>query len=263
MKRCDICITEDCGGTKSCHCDTCTNLQKCNKVLRPVIRITSKCTQQCRHCCFDCSPIRTEQMTLDTAKLINQFLTMYEIKAVSIMGGEFFCNPNWLPIFDTLLPSLEYCRLVTNGDWAEDPEFLKQLLPYKDRLSIAISEDPWHTNKFTRRAVEQCEDLDFYWVLPSDSMKSNNVIVPVGRSEGSMDSVFGFFSTYCSNPQHQYSFLIDEIGGIFKCSFGRIKYANIVQHLDGSFPSRFKEVNQKFYNSSPMSCFRCASVYLR
>jgi len=48
MTRCDICITEDCDGNKKCHCDTCKNIKKCNKVLRPVIRITRKCTQQCR-----------------------------------------------------------------------------------------------------------------------------------------------------------------------------------------------------------------------
>lgn len=200
-------------------------------------------------------------MSIETAESISQFLKLYEIKSASLMGGEFFCNPDWLKILNIILPNLEYCRLVTNGDWAEDKDFLKQLLPYNDRLSIAISEDHWHTNKFTRRAVEQCEELDFYWALPSDAMKKNNVLVPVGRSEGNMDGVFGFFSTYCSNPQHQYSFLIDEIGDIFKCPFGQRKYTSIKESLDGSFLQAFKEYNMKFYKRSPMSCFRCVSAF--
>ena len=257
MERCDICITEDCGGKKKCHCDTCAQIQKCNKVLRPVIRITNKCTQSCRHCCFSCSPKLNDHMSIDTALSLSSFLQMYGIKKVSIMGGEFFCNPNWLEIFKILLPHLDYCRLVTNGDWAEDEDFLRQLSPYNRQIALAISEDRWHSNRYTRQAVEQCEKFNMYWTLPTRDMQQDTALVPVGRLEGDPSGFFGFFSTYCSNPEHHYSFLIDEVGDIFKCSFGVSKYTNINKHFDGSFPETFKKYNQSFYGNAPMNCYQC------
>jgi MoaA/NifB/PqqE/SkfB family radical SAM enzyme len=200
-------------------------------------------------------------MSVDTAESISQFLKLYEIKRTSIMGGEFFCNPDWLHIFKILLPNLDYCRLVTNGDWAKDKDFLKQLLPYNDRMSIAISEDRWHSNKFTKQAVEQCEELNFHWALPSEEMQRDTALVPVGRLEYNPSGFYGMFSAYCSNPAQHYSFLIDEIGDIFKCSFGKKKYTNIKKHLDGSFLVKFKEFNKKFYQRSPMNCYRCTSMF--
>lgn len=257
MTRCDICITEDCGGKKKCRCDTCKHINKCNKILRPVVRITTKCTQRCRHCCFSCSSEREEHMSIDTASSLSCFLQVHEIKKVSIMGGEFFCNPDWLEIFKILLPHLEYCRLVTNGDWAKDKDFLKQLSPYNHQIAIAISEDQWHSNKYTRQAVEQCEEHNFFWSKPSDEMNNDTALVPVGRLGGDPSGFYGMFSSYCSNPEHQYSFLIDEIGDIFKCSFGKRRYTNINNHFDGSFPAIFKEYNRKFYKKPPMNCYRC------
>jgi hypothetical protein len=200
-------------------------------------------------------------MSVNTAESISRFLKLYDIKKVSIMGGEFFCNPNWLQILNILLPNLEICRLVTNGDWAEEDIFLNQLLPYNDRIILAISEDKWHTNKFTRRAVEQCEEYGFAWVLPSIKMQEDTALVPMGRLEGNPSGFYGMFSTYCSNPENQYSFLIDEIGDVFKCSFGVKRYTNINDHLDGSFPAMFREFNRKFYERAPMNCYRCSMPF--
>jgi len=200
-------------------------------------------------------------MSVDMAISISEFFKLYDIKVASIMGGEFFCNPDWLKIFEILLPNLNYCRLVTNGDWAKDDTFLKQLSPYKDKLSIAISEDKWHSNLYTQNAIEQCEEQDFVYTVPSVEMQHDTILVPVGRLEGDPSGIYGMFSTYCSNPIHHYSFLIDEIGDIFKCSFGKLKYTNIMNHLDGTFPEKFKKFNQNFYNKSPMNCYQCNYMF--
>ena len=94
MNRCDICLEPDCT-KKTCHCDTCRNFEQCPKFLHPTIRITTKCTQQCTHCCFSCSPSSEKMMTVETAEVIAKFLNANGILSLNVMGGEFFCNPDW------------------------------------------------------------------------------------------------------------------------------------------------------------------------
>lgn len=94
MNRCDICVDPRCN-KKHCNCDTCKNITKCNKFLNPTIRITDKCTQSCKHCCYSCSPDNNTMMSIDMAKQIKQFLTNNNIKACTLMGGEFFMHPQW------------------------------------------------------------------------------------------------------------------------------------------------------------------------
>ena len=55
MNRCDICLDEKCGKTeenRTCNCKNCSNINECYKFLHATIRITTKCTQECSHCCF-------------------------------------------------------------------------------------------------------------------------------------------------------------------------------------------------------------------
>jgi hypothetical protein len=51
-ERCDICIEEQCGGKKDlhkCSCSDCVNINECNKLLSPTVRITTLCTQFVNH----------------------------------------------------------------------------------------------------------------------------------------------------------------------------------------------------------------------
>ena len=66
-----------------------------NKVLYPTIRITTKCTQKCRHCAFECSPERSDFMEIEEAKEISKFLRNNGITQINLMGGEFVQHPNW------------------------------------------------------------------------------------------------------------------------------------------------------------------------
>lgn len=263
MKPCDICLTEECGGKKSCNCETCKHSKDCYKSLSPTIRITTKCTQKCSHCCFECSPDKNDFMSLETAKQISDFLYNNEIKQCSIMGGEFFCHPNWKEIFDLILPKVNYCRIVTNGDWASNTDTVEFLTKYKNKINVSISEDKWHQNNFTKEAKEQCEKYEINWNIPTAEMGSDEVIVPVGNSKWESATLYGMFATYCSNPKRQYSFLIDENGVIYKCGFGVWDYADVKDYIDGGFAERFKEFNKVFYNTFIPNCLRCSRVYLR
>lgn len=122
MKRCDICIEEKCDGKKNCNCSECAHLKECPKKLHPTIRITNRCTQKCEHCGFSSSPTSSRMMTKEQSLLVSQFLKTNEIDYINVMGGEFFCNPEWEEVLENLISPVNIMRLVTNGDWATSPE---------------------------------------------------------------------------------------------------------------------------------------------
>lgn len=261
MQRCNICIEEGCLGKRNCHCEKCARIMECNKILRPTIRITTKCTQSCSHCCFSCSPKKSEMMSVETARDVKGFLNSNEVEIVTLMGGEFFCNPAWKEIFEIIIPGTIRTRLVTNGDWADDPEVPKFLKKFPT-LKVSISKDRWHTNKNVDKAVAACVEQGLNHNIASKEETSEDSIVPIGNS--SFDS-FGFYSMFgcwCHNPVHMYSFLIDEEGGIYKCGFGMWRYANIKDHLKGGFDKVFKEFNQKFHSEFISNCRSCSRAYL-
>lgn len=267
MNRCNICLEESCKGKYDCHCDSCDKITKCYRILRPTIRITNKCTQECSHCCFSSSPKSDLMMTVESAKNIAAFLENNNIQILNIMGGEFFCNPNWLEILDILIKSSSHSRLVTNGDWSVNESIkndLRSLVErYKDKVFISVSKDKWHTNKNVDKASEFLEEIGARFNVTKPNEMSGSSIVPVGRSFLSGYGIYSYMSTYCSNPMNRYSFLIDEVGDIYKGSFGVWRYSNVNDYINGGFDKRFKEFNKEFYKIFIPSCKSCYSIYER
>lgn len=262
MKACDICLEKVCkakGGVGSCHCETCAIYDQCNKKLRATIRITLKCTQACSHCCYSSSPTQETHMTVDMAKRVAQFLIKNEIYSVNLMGGEIFCNPNWREIVDLIIPTVKMTRIVSNGDWVEGDKKFAEYLSKHENCYVCISKDQWHTNKNIKKA-ERLLIKNNILAKTSELDEQEFNLVPVGNAafNGGLYSMFG---TYCSNPEHHYSFLIDETGDIFKCGFGVWDYANINDYQEGGFAARFKEFNKIFYDTFIPSCSRCHTSY--
>lgn len=264
IKPCDICLDETCKGKHSCKCKACSKVSECSRYLHPTIRITTKCTQTCSHCCFSCSPKKSDFMPVETATKVAKFLKNNEINVITLMGGEFFCHPDWAIIIDEILSGNEvkHVRLVTNGDWAaKDPyKTLDALTPYKDILKISISEDQWHTNENVRAATNACEKKGFFWNTPTKEEQSSDSLVPVGRNEFHY-SFMATFSCYCHDPRHMYSFLIDEKGDIFKCAMGVWCYSNVSEYTEGDFAKIFKSYNRDFYKAFVPNCKTCYRVY--
>ena len=262
MKPCDICLEKECkakGGVGTCNCKTCTVRNECNKKLHATIRITLKCTQSCKHCCFESSPNKDIHMSVDTAKKISQFLIKNEIYFVNIMGGEVFCNPNWREILDVIVPSVPCARIVSNGDWVVDePAFAKYLTKFNN-CYVSISKDEWHTNKNIKKAEKVLTSNNILSKV-SDLNESEFNLVPIGRAESS-GGLYSMFGCYCQNPKHHYSFLIDEVGKIYKCGFGVWNYADIDDYIDGGFAPRFKEFNKIFYGVFISNCASCIRSY--
>lgn len=260
---CDICLDEKCGGTKSCNCKTCPHLKSCRKYLHPTIRITTRCTQSCSHCCFSCSPDKTRMMNIELAKEITKFLKTNQIFSLNVMGGEFYCNPNWYEILYEWLQIHCHIRLVSNGDWVTNTTVKNQLLnlshTFQNQLHISISDDNYHTNQHVKDADAFLTLHNISHELGTDMQDTEETLMPLGNAED-VYNMYSFGVCYCHNPIHQYSFLIDETGDIYKCSFGVLQYDNIQNFTYGGFAKRFKEFNKKFYDIFMPSCKNCIRI---
>ena len=258
MKPCDICIEEECKGTRNCDCSSCDKKDICPKKIKPTVRMTTRCTQSCSHCCYECSPSKSDFMTIEMAEKIKTFLNDHDAVYINLMGGEFYKNRYWKEIFKILIPGLPHCRLVTNGDWAGvyPYKYIEEFKKYPN-LKVSISEDQWHTNKHVRRAREELDYADIMWSMPTPEQASEDSIVPIGRSLYQYCMYSSFFA-YCTEPQRKYDFLIDEKGDIFKCPFGIWKLCNIE---DPEFKNKFKTFNKKFESVFITNCKSCINIH--
>jgi len=261
MSPCDICLEKKCPTNGKCNCETCKVKDNCPKHagLSATIRITTKCTQSCKHCCFDCSPESKDMMTIPMAKKIATFIKANGIKRANLMGGEIFCNPEYKEILSEIIPSVGIARIVSNSDWVEhDSTFPKFISQFKN-VYFALSNDKFHTNKHVDQAEKILKEKKIF-VKTDFFDKKDDYIVPIGRSMYE----YNFYSTmscYCHNPEHQYSFLIDEIGKIYKCGFGVWDYAKVEEYLKGGFRERFKEFSKVFYDIFIPNCASCMRGY--
>ena len=264
---CDICLEETCNGKHDCQCETCTVKDECYRFLNATVRITNRCTQSCEHCCFESSPNSDIMMTVDMARDIATFIEKNDVRTLNLMGGEFFCNPDWYEIYCTIIPKAKVARIVTNGDWAGNLKVENQISSLVsllgDKIYFCVSKDRWHTNKRVDQAVAFLESTGAKVRVATEDQTTDASIVPVGRAHLSyISSFYNMMACYCHNPENMYSFLIDEKGNVFKCPFGVLCYAHISDYLDGGFRAKFKELNTKFYSHFLPSCRTCYSAFI-
>jgi hypothetical protein len=196
------------------------------------------------------------------AAKVAQFVKSNGIGRLNVMGGEFFCNPDWEEILATLFASVGYVRLVSNGDWAGLAKLQKQVIGFLANyanIHVALSFDKWHTNKHVETAMKACADAGIPHIRADREDDTGSV--PVGRHQFEMDTVYGMFSCWCHKPDRKYTFLVDEEGLISKCPFGMWTYDRISLYLDGGFRERFKQFHGAFYSTFVPSCHRCVSSW--
>ena len=263
-KPCDICVDPVCKGKRNCHCETCGKRESCPRYLglKPTIRITRKCTQSCSHCCFSCSPECTDTMTPDMARQVAQFCGVHNRVGdfAEIMGGEFYLNPQWEEVLDTLVKPFKCVRIVSNGDWAGRKTVAKRVIEFLDahvNTYVGLSRDRWHTNKHVDSAAEMLKAADIPFRVATQEQTTESSIVPVGRASLGFAPFYGMLAAACQNPATVYNLLIDEQGRVYKCGYGAWPYAAITDYLEGGFGEKFKEFNDKFYRACPLNCTHC------
>ena len=205
-------------------------------------------------------------MTVDMSKRVAKFLANNDVAYANVMGGEFFCNPQWYEILDNIANSVYHLRIVSNGDWVKsgaDKAKLRDFInKHRDKLTVSISKDNYHNNKNVDEAENWLSKQNVSYNIGTDDMMQEDKIVPLGRGMSS----YGFYSfagCFCENPTQQYSFLIDEQGKIYKCAMGSWNYTTVDEYINGGFNKKFKEFNTKFYNIFIPSCGQCGWASLQ
>ena len=223
---CHFCVDPTCGGKKNCNCEACSRKDSCYRraSLKPTIRITRRCTQACAHCCFECGPgIVDGDMTISVAENIRRFCQAHQIKRAEAMGGEFFTHPDWPQIFHILADKMRQVRLVTNGDWAGNARTASAVIGFlklHPQFHVGVSKDRWHTNAHVDAAARMLQEAGIPFRLPTPDQIEEQSLVPVGRNRCEWTQFYGTFGCYCGPAERRYSFLIDELGRIYKCGFG-------------------------------------------
>ena len=203
-------------------------------------------------------------MSIEQSEKTAKFLKANNIEIVNLMGGEFFCNPDWFEVLSNIVSAVKFARIVTNGDWVPSLAVKAKLSTfislYGKKISFSISKDKWHTNKHVDGAAAFFDTAGVRYNVATPEETTEASIVPVGRSMlGGSFGIFSMMGCYCQEPKNMYSFLIDEEGDIYKCGFGIFKYATIDKYLEGGFNKRFKEYNSEFYKHFIPSCKTCSN----
>lgn len=264
-ERCSICFDEDKRCNHICKGDDCPKAETCHRRIAPIVRITRKCTQSCRHCCFECSPEEKEMMTVETASKIRTFFEKNNIVSVNIMGGEFFCNPEWYDVCSELVnvKDLMYARITSNGDWAGSKKVADKVVKFCKKYPkayVALSKDKWHTNQHFDKAVEILEKNDIIVIKGKGQNNDEDSIVPIGNAKWEYN-LYVSFSVYCHKPDCRYKMMIDETGELYKCPMGIWEFDNVDNFQGGGFSERFKEFYSAFYKAFFGNCKNCLRSY--
>lgn len=186
-----------------------------------ILRITNRCDQRCRHCCFRSGPEYSRQMSVGMCERINAWVPKRVL--FNIMGGEFTVLDNYPELLVALARGRNCVRLVTNGFWADksDPDkFFDAMRQVKDspcpEIDVAVSQDHWH-EKQSHRAVLLLKnnDLGVNLIEPGDLGVDD--ITPVGRAWDNHIIPRGNVQCSCESMSNM---IITEDGMLGRCPFG-------------------------------------------
>jgi MoaA/NifB/PqqE/SkfB family radical SAM enzyme len=195
------------------------------------VRLTTKCCYECKHCCFECGPKRTEVMSLDVAKQVRKTFEGH-VSWLNVMGGEITLLPN----YEELLEALHFTtlRIVTNGWWVDSEKARTKLVGVVRKLTseghpvyLGISRDRLHPAEVGDRAMEWLKSQvtfndDWGFTATKNLEEEQRAIAPVGRAYWNElgDPILRMFSSYCHAHKANQSMTVLEDGSVTFCPFG-------------------------------------------
>jgi hypothetical protein len=229
------------------------------------IRLTTRCQNVCKHCCFECGPKRNDVMSLDVAR---QVRTTFEghVKWLNVMGGELTLLPNYRELLEAM--HFVPLRIVTNGWWVDHDKPRQKLLETVKQLSasgppifIGISRDRYHPAGVGDRAHAWLQSQtsfndDWGFTATKDLEEENRAIAPVGRAWKNElgDEMLRMFSAYCAAHRNNQSMTVLEDGVVTFCSFGAWPIGYLSWGFDELEERRL--ATSKVFITNCVSCWR-------
>lgn len=107
------------------------------------------CTAACKHCCFSCSPSRSEKIEIDLVKhILNSPYFIHDFKTVFFSGGELFLY------YDEIIDLMNIAKIhfeiqcATNGFWGEEFGQAEKIIKKLKKVGLTkllISYDEYHS----------------------------------------------------------------------------------------------------------------------
>lgn len=143
-----------------------------------------KCPITCRHCCYNCSPDRVEEVDSEIMRAaIQQFSEIETSEIIALTGGEPFAYPDLLETALEEVTRFSHLKsvVISNGFWATSPEKARDTLENLPPIhQLCLSTDVYHNEfiplAFIKHAILACEALDIPMFLevciePEDSFQ--------------------------------------------------------------------------------------------
>lgn len=114
------------------------------------VNLSSKCNAECGHCCFSCSPHRTDKLNEDEIwRVIDYGIKSKDIKEISITGGEPFLYEELVfDIIKKITGNGKVATCITNGFWGTSYEVARDKLEKLCEIGLrvlTISYDEFHS----------------------------------------------------------------------------------------------------------------------
>lgn len=189
-----------------------------------IIRLTNKCDQQCKHCCFRSGPQYNEVMSLKMCHEINIWVP--KNIQLNIMGGEVTILENYPELLMALSKDRSCIRIVTNGFGIKNDrdKFFKSIYNIKKmygcQISIAISNDIWH-KPIPINMVEILRNKYLDLIFETNTDLLDNELYMVGRA---FDNKIGPTTKGRALCKPCSSITIIENGILMKCPVGYFEF---------------------------------------
>lgn len=195
-------------------------------------------------CCFSCTPIDTEELSLDLIyRLINESASIDQIKSIAITGGEPFVDyTKIVSIFNKIHDAKKKASIITNAFWASSVDVAANRLQELRDLGLTrlnISYDIFHKIFVKTQNVKNLLEASIVCKIPttlnmviSSKQDYSSIFYDLGESLIGCDVRI----SPCLPVGRAQRFLVDDdyikkfsIVDDFRCNFGRI----FVVHYDG------------------------------
>lgn len=204
--------------------------------------ISLRCTNECRHCLYGCSPEKGEDMSLDVFEKSLEIAKKNNITKLTFFGGEPFINGEIFQMLNSALKNNFELIIATNGYFLSNDriseEFYELTRTFKNKILITIGSDQYHKKYFDPAMVAGQLKANGYTVLLQDYCDEVLIISEYNQDKKNLRATTTGFSSCEGGKYHSVGVLPN--GDWTICPPSLIEFGNIA-NIDLNQLLSFKE----------------------